>query len=247
VPEGDSLHAIARRLSVLAGERVCAESPNPRAAALGIATRLEGRVLERVEAVGKHLLLTFEGGLVLRSHLRMKGRWRVLAADAEVGGSPWLVLRGTRHAAVLWHGPVLELGRGPVGRLGPDVMSSPPDMAGMVARLRAADQSLAIGKALLDQRLVAGIGNLWRAEALHAAGISPWRRLGGLADEELERALQAAHDLMTSGRRGHAVYRRAGMPCRRCGAAIRSRPQGDQARMAYWCPGCQAGADGTTA
>src|SRR3954453_16634140 len=92
MPEGDSLHRAAGRLQVLAGQRVEVETPHPRAAAKGLAERLNGRTLEQVEAVGKHLLLHFEGGLVLRSHLRMTGRWRVEPKGARRVGRPWLLV-----------------------------------------------------------------------------------------------------------------------------------------------------------
>src|SRR4051795_6046514 len=108
MPEGDSLHRAARRLQVFVGRRVSVATPHPRAAAVVAAERLDGRMLEAVEAVGKNLLLTFEGGLVLRSHLRMTGRWRVEPRGARRSGRPWLVLRGEEHEAVLWNGPVLE-------------------------------------------------------------------------------------------------------------------------------------------
>lgn len=239
MPEGDSLHRAAARLAPLVGDTLAVEARHPRAVALGIAPRLDGRRLEQVEAVGKHLLLTFDGGLVLHSHLRMKGRWRVGPAGEEVPGLPWLVLRGRQRQAVLWHGPVLELGRARVRSLGPDILARPPELAAMVSRLRGSGQAREIGGALLDQRLVAGIGNMWKAEALFQARISPWRTVGELSDQELRDVLVSAHELMSAGRRGRAVYRRAGRPCRRCGATIVSRAQGEAARTAYWCPGCQ--------
>jgi len=244
MPEGDALHRAAARLRVLEGEVVAVETPHPRAAVLRLAERLDGRRLERVQAVGKNLVLGFEGGLVLRSHLRMHGRWRVQAAGTEPFGTPWLVLRGRERQAVLWNGPVLELTRGrspTVARLGPDVMADPPDLDAMLARLRAGDQGHEVGDALLDQRLVAGVGNMWKAEALFAAEVSPWRRLGELSDEELRGLLASAARLMQAPRNRHRVYRRAGRPCPRCGTLVRSHPQGDAARMAYWCPRCQAG------
>jgi endonuclease-8 len=244
MPEGDALHRAASRLSVLEGEVLAVETPHPRAAVLRLAERLDGLRLERVRAVGKNLLLEFEGGLVLRSHLRMRGRWRVEVAGHEPLGRPWLVLRGRERQAVLWNGPVLELTRGrapAVVRLGPDVMAEPPDLDGMVARLRGTSQSRQVGEALLDQRLVAGIGNMWKAEALFAAETSPWRRLEELDDPGLRRALEGASRLMREGRGRRRVYRRAGRPCHRCRTPIRSHPQGDAARMAYWCPACQAG------
>jgi endonuclease-8 len=244
VPEGDSLHWAAQRLQVLVGECVEVETPHPRAAVKGLAERLDGRRLDGVEAVGKNLLLRFEGGLVLRSHLRMKGRWRVEQRGAPRNGKPWLVLRGAKHEAVLWNGAVLELvdARG-APRLGPDILGEPPDFETMLARLRSGSQAREIGDALLDQRLVAGIGNLWRAEALWESRVSPWGRLGEVGDHEIQAVLEAAHSLMRTAldkaRPARRVYRRAGRPCPRCGGRIRSAPQGDNARTAYWCPECQ--------
>src|SRR5690348_5062255 len=101
MPEGDALHRAARRLQVLVGEPLAVEARHPRAQATGVAERLDGRVLESVEAHGKNLLLHFEGGYVLRSHLRMNGIWRFLPGEAETLGRPWLVLRGSRQQAVL--------------------------------------------------------------------------------------------------------------------------------------------------
>jgi endonuclease-8 len=246
MPEGDTLRRAAARLQVLVGQPVEVETPHPRAAALQLAGRLDGRRLESVEAVGKNLVLRFEGGLVLRSHLRMSGRWSVAERGAvRRGGRPWLVLRGADREATLWNGPVLELARDEtfLTRLGPDILDVPPDLAGMLERFRAAPPARALGEALLDQRLVAGIGNLWRAEACWEARVSPWRPLGDVSDEELAAVLAAAHRLMGSGMTGlrppRKVYRRAGRACRRCGVTIRSSPQGEAARIAYWCPGCQ--------
>ena len=297
MPEGDALHRTARDLQVLVGEKLEVETPHPRARLSGVAERLDGRKLVKVEAVGKNLLLRFEDGLVLRSHLRMKGRWQVLPRDGTGGrrgmpwlvlrgakieavgknlllrfeggltlrshlrmrgrwqvrprngvsrGRPWLVLRGADCEAVLWNGPVLELhGRG-VRTLGPDILAASPDFDAMLARFRLADKRRAVGDALLDQRLVAGIGNLWKAEALWGAKVSPWRPLGDVSDDELLATLQEAARLMRNSlergkHRGRAAYRRAGRPCPRCGALIRSRGQGDANRIAYWCPECQKG------
>jgi endonuclease-8 len=245
MPEGDALHRTARQLQVLVGQQLEVETPHPRARVSRVAERLDGRRLVAVEAIGKNLLLRFEGGLVLRSHLRMRGRWQILPRNGKRQGTPWLVLRGAESEAVLWNGPVLELDESHVRSLGPDILADPPDLDAMLAKLRGADQGMAIGEALLDQRLVAGIGNLWRAEALWRARISPWRPLGELNDEELHTALEEAAQLMRrsldSGLRERAVYRRAGRPCLRCGKPIRSRGQGDANRIAYWCPECQEG------
>jgi len=118
MPEGDAIHRAAMHLQVLAGQRVEVETPHPRAAMKGLAERLDGRLLESVEAVGKNVLLRFEGGLVLRSHLRMSGRWRVERRGASRSGRPWLILRGDEHDLGDRHeaeaGPVLlTLGQRP--------------------------------------------------------------------------------------------------------------------------------------
>lgn len=248
MPEGDSLHRAARRLQVLVGERVAAESPHPRARAEQVAERIDGRVLESVEAIGKNLLFRFEGGVVLRSHLRMSGRWSVRPRGQRGTGTPWLVLAGDHVEAVLWNGPVLELHTRNIARLGPDILERPPRIDDMLARLHRADATRWFGETLLDQSLVAGIGNMWLAEALWAAELSPWRRLRDVQDDDRRRALEAAAEMMRAsvdgGRRaGHQVYRRVGRPCPRCGTRIRSWGQGDDNRMAYWCPGCQKGDD----
>jgi endonuclease VIII len=246
MPEGDAIHRAARRLQVLVGQKLEVETPHPRAAVKQLAPRLDGRRLESVEAIGKNLLFRFEGGLVLRSHLRMKGRWRVLGRDAPVFGTPWLVLKGEEHAGVLWNGPVLELDRGIARRLGPDILADAPDYDEMVARLRR-EQQRQIGDALLDQRLVAGIGNVWKVESLWAERVSPWRRVADVSEEELRAVLVTAARLMRDSLNAvpgtRHVYRRKGHMCPRCGTPVKSWPQGDDARMAYWCPECQRGED----
>jgi endonuclease VIII len=242
VPEGDTLHRAALRLQVLVGQRLGVETPHPRAAAKRLSEQLDGLVLESVEAVGKNLLLRFEGGHVLRSHLRMTGRWRVEAVGAARVGRPWLVLRGAEHEAVLWNGPVLELDKPP--SVGADILAAEPDYEAMVARLRA-QPDRQLGDALLDQRAVAGIGNIWRSEALWAARLSPWLPLDQVSDTEVRQVLHTAHELMAASAAGarplHRVYRRTGRACRRCGTPIRAHAQGDGARVAYWCPTCQKG------
>jgi endonuclease-8 len=243
VPEGDAIHRAAQRLQPLIGEVVEVETPNPRGAAQRLADRLDGRRLLAVRAVGKNLLLEFEGGYVLHSHLRMNGRWTLVPRGSELRGRPWLVLRGSRAEARQWNGPVLELHARAVRRLGPDILDAPPDLEAMLANLRRTDQTREVGDALLDQRLVAGIGNKWKAESLWQARQSPWRRLSQATDAELRAVLGAAASLMRRSLEGvlhrNEVYRRAGRPCPRCGERIRSRGQGDANRIAYWCPGCQ--------
>jgi endonuclease-8 len=172
----------------------------------------------------------------------MTGRWRVGPRGERRVGTPWLVLRGDTHEGVLWNGPVLELRRRDgLSHLGPDILDGVPDLA----RFRAVPQSREIGEVLLDQRVVAGIGNMWKAEALWEAQVSPWRALGEVSDDELTTVLAAAHRSMRDSVEGSRplrhCYRRAGRPCPRCSTLIRSFPQGDDARTAYWCPGCQEG------
>ena len=245
MPEGDSLHRAAARLQVLVGEQVEAESPHPRGLATGVARAIDGHRLEAVDAVGKNLLLRFDGGVVLRSHLRMNGRWRVDRRGARPprGGRPWLVLRGRDWEATQWNGPVLTLGDRPTQALGPDLLAAETSPADVVARIRRADPRTLVGEALVDQHLVSGIGNMWLAETLWQARISPWAPLAALRDDELERALAWARTAMRAAAGGNrprrAVYRRAGRGCPRCGAVVQSRGLGDANRTAYWCPSCQ--------
>jgi endonuclease VIII len=243
VPEGDALHRIAALLQPLVGERLEAESPHPRGRATGVAEVVDGHVLEEVRAVGKHLVLRFDAGVVLRSHLRMNGRWRLERRGAPRRGSPWLVLRGQEWEARQWNGPVLALDRRPLRRLGLDLLAAETDVEALLRPLRRSDRARSVGEALLDQRLIAGIGNMWLAEALWQARVSPWRSLGDTNDDELRGVLAWAQARMRASVAGvrspRAVHRRSGRACRRCGTPIRSRGLGDANRTAYWCPMCQ--------
>ena len=249
--EGDTILRAARRIEgALAGQRLAVSAPNPRGRAAGV-ERLDGRTLERLEARGKHLLLHC-GELVLHSHLGMSGAWHVYAPGArwhKPRGAAWAALRGERAEAVEFGGPTLRilaagaLRRDPVlGRLGPDILAADFDSARVVASLLRAPERT-IGDALLDQHLVAGIGNIFKSEACFAARADPWLAVGEIGREGLDAVVQAAHDLMKAavedGRAETAVYKRAGRPCPRCGTTIRSRGQGDANRTTYWCPVCQ--------
>ena len=245
MPEGDTVHRAAARLRALVGQRLSVEAVHPRARATEVAERLDGRRLEAVEAHGKNLLLRFEGDRVLRSHLGMSGSWRTMRPDAPVRGTPWLVLTGECAKAVLRGGAVLETSARRVSTLGPDILAPELDADGIVTRLRRVAERRTVGEALLDQRAVAGIGNIWRSEALWHARISPWRQVPDLEDGELHEVVHEAARLMVVSRDGgrprREVYRRAGRPCRRCGEPIHSAKQGDSARTVYWCPCCQRG------
>ena len=234
MPEGDTLHRAARRLQVLVGQRIEAESPHPRAQAERVAERVDGRVLESVEAIGKNLLFRFEGGIVLRSHLRMTGRWSVRPRGEPRAGRPWLVLRGDAAEGVLWNGPVLELHARALARLGPDILARPPDIDAMLARLRAADGTRFLGEALLDQSIVAGIGNMWVAEALWAAELSPWSRLRDVDAGARRRAARA-------GSGAHARIRR-----HRPQRAAPRLPPASAGRARAAAPGSVRGARATT-
>jgi endonuclease-8 len=165
--------------------------------------------------------------------------------EAPVRGAPWLVLTGERAKAVLRGGSVLEASDRGIARLGPDILAPDVDLDGIVGRLRRIGEQRTIGEALLDQRVIAGIGNIWRSEALWHARVSPWGQLASLADEALHEVVGHAARLMAASRGGgrirYEAYRRPGRPCRRCGKPINSRKQGANARTVYWCPGCQRG------
>ena len=155
------------------GREVAASSPNPRGLVTGVAAAVDGKRLEAVEAVGKHLLLRFEGGITIRSHLRMNGRWRVGPIGALRGGLPWLVLRAGGLEATQWNGPVLTLDHRAVRRLGPDLLAEATDPAAVAALFRRVEPTRLLGEALQDQRLVAGIGNMWMSETLWAPACRP--------------------------------------------------------------------------
>ena len=241
MPEGDALRRIALRLTPLVGERLAATAPDPRGER--VARAVDGRILESVEAIGKHLLLRFDGGVVVRSHLGMNGRWHIGRPGGQYRGKPWLVLSGQTLEATQWRGTTLTLDDGRVAQLGPDLLADDVDVGALARRVAASDSSRLLGEALLDQRLVAGIGNMWLAELLWHARLSPWRRVGEVDSAELDVALTWARTEMRravgGARHSHAVYRRAGRGCPRCATSIRSRGLGDRNRTAYWCPGCQ--------
>lgn len=241
MPEGDTIRRAAGALAALVGARVEASAPHPRGTI--VARAIDGRVLEAVEPVGKNILLRFDGGLVVHSHLGMTGRWRVVPAGSAMRGLPWLVLRGGAHEARLWNGSVLRVTRRVELHLGPDLLADSTSVESVAGRVAASAPARLLGDALLDQRVVAGIGNMWLAELLWHGRLSPWSAVGHVEQAELASALNWARAAMLRAVRGarasHAVYRRAGRPCPRCGTPIASRGLGDRNRTAYWCPTCQ--------
>jgi endonuclease VIII len=257
VPEGDTIAYAAKRIRPVLQGHVPDQlrTPQARHRLDRWPTRLSGRRIDRVDTYGKHLFLHFEGDLVIHSHLGMNGVWRVYGPGRRWGPSAaraWLVLSRADHEVVQFDGPLLELiteGRRRFDRrlaaLGPDVLAASFDSEIFLRRLRADDPTRPIGDALLDQRNVAGIGNIWKAEGCWEAGIDPWRAVGQVADADAVAVIEAMRPRMTrsasEGQRAirPRVYRRVGQPCPRCGMRIASRGQGDANRTTYWCPGCQ--------
>lgn len=253
MPEGDTIHRAARRIGVaLGGRRLeLAESPSPRSPLHGRARELAGATIEAAEARGKHLLLHFDNGRVLHSHLGMNGRWRVSVEGRHPLGRPWLTLASGHAVASVSGGKLLRLVSSARARndpallqLGPDPLRAGFDEHAAARRLAAAEPGVEVGAVLLDQRVIAGIGNVIRIEALWLARVSPWRKVRDLSgDEPLELVRRSRWIMETSlrvGRRPKRIYGPlARRPCPRCGARLASRGQGDDARVTYWCPGCQ--------
>ncbi|HEY2718134.1 MAG TPA: DNA-formamidopyrimidine glycosylase family protein, partial [Solirubrobacteraceae bacterium] len=209
MPEGDTIHAAARRIREVLLDRVPDEiaTPQQRHAADRWPERLAGLTVRAVDAHGKHLFLRFEDELTLHSHLRMTGSWGVYREGARWRRAPrraWIVIAVGEWKVVEFDGPVLELLRESRTRfdrrlaaLGPDVIGEGFDRASVVGRLRDQDPERAIGDALLDQRVVAGIGNVWKSESCFAAAVNPWRPLGRVSDEEALAIAEFAHERMS--------------------------------------------------
>lgn len=257
MPEGDTIHYAANSIRPVLEGRVPDEirTPQRRHERDRWPQRLEGRAVRRVEARGKHLLLHFEGDLVLHSHLRMTGAWDVRAAGERWRRPPrraWLVIATAGHEVVQFDGPLLELltearahSDRRLAQLGQDVIGEDFEESLLLRRIREDDPTRAFGDALLDQRTLAGIGNIWKSESCFAARVDPWKPLASTPDEAVLDTVRFAREHMAqSARDGYearprAVYGRSGEACLRCGERIRSRGQGEGNRATYWCPGCQ--------
>jgi endonuclease VIII len=252
--EGDSILRLARRMdAALGGSAVRVRTPGRRRPQGRPAADLDGRTLSGAESRGKHLLLRFDGELVLHSHLGMRGSWHLYRPGERwrrPAAAAWIALEADGAVAVNFDGSSMrivrkaELGRDPrLARLGPDLLDPEVDPDRVASSLERGSFDRELGDALLDQTLVAGIGNIFKSEGCFAARLDPWRKVRDLKQEELALVARATRDLMLSsaesGRARMRVYRRARMPCPRCGAAIRAAKQGDDARTTYWCAGCQ--------
>ncbi|WP_051858657.1 Fpg/Nei family DNA glycosylase [Streptomyces cellulosae] len=261
MPEGDTVWQAARRLhSALAGKVLTRSDLRvPKYATAD----LTGRTVLDVTPRGKHLLARIEGGLTLHSHLRMDGSWKVYAHDQRWTGGPAHQIRailGTAdRTAVGYRLPVLELLRTAdehraVGHLGPDLLGPDWDPGLALANLLA-DPTRPLGEALLDQRNLAGIGNVYKCELCFLLGVTPWLPVGALPQDRAAHLPALAKSLLevnrdrpvrvTTGRRGQDlfVYGRAPRPCLRCHTPVRVADQGDgsRERPTYWCPTCQTG------
>lgn len=264
MPEGDTVWLAAKRMHDALAGRVLVQT-DFRVPQLAT-TDLTGQTVTEVVSRGKHLLTRTDAGLTVHSHFRMDGTWHLYRAGGRWSGGPaWQVraiLANAEWQAVGFRLPVLEVIRTDaendvVGHLGPDLLGPDWDEAEALRRLRGRPER-EIGAALLDQRNLAGIGNLYKAETLYLSGVTPWTPVGDVPD--VADVVRRAHRLLhanknhwqqtTTGstRRGedHWVFERAGRPCRRCGTPVLAAMQGEpehpeQARISYWCPQCQRG------
>jgi len=266
MPEGQVSHRNAIVLTdAIAGQTLTlVEAPEPRLGPQRIPDRLAGDVLDHMEARGKHHLFRFRSGRVLHSHLQMNGKWRAFPAGDDIPRAGlWLALHTDRAIVAQYRGPVMRLlepGE-PLPRIaavGPDLLGDDADPEAIGLRLLAVEPTRAIGDAVMDQRVMSGIGNVYKSETLFLGGINPWRPVGSLTDDECRTIGRIGAELLSQGVRdggrittyrapmatrgrhdGTWVYGRRGRPCRTCGTAIRSRGQGDGNRTTYWCATCQ--------
>jgi len=277
MPEGDTLFRTAAGLRPhLVGRTITAARarvPGPRV------ERVIGAAVTAVEAQGKNLLVRLDNGLELRTHLRLHGSWHRYRP-----GEPWrrpagravLVLEVPDTVAVCFDAPVVELLEtrteplhAPLAGLGPDATADAFDRSEALRRLRDPRRAgLTVAEALLDQRALAGVGNVYKSEVLFVERVDPFARVDDLDDAAVERVVDRARALLLANRSSVArvttgpagdgppraldpaagrarggnlwVYGRAGRPCRRCGAIVRARRHGELPRTTYWCPRCQA-------
>lgn len=263
MPEGDTIFRTARTLGRWLEGR---EITGARSQRLKVPPRrMVGQTVEAVEARAKHLLIRFSSGDVLHTHMRMTGSWHVYTKGERWRKPEWqarVVLEAGDRVAVCFDAPVVELlavgeedHHPSLASLGPDVLVDPFDLHEVLRRAALQSPDLAVGVLLLDQRVVSGIGNIYRCESLFLARLHPETPRFALDDPALAALVDTASRLMRAnlapaqgfGRRfapaggptGPWVYGRAGRPCRRCRSSIRAGPVGDPPRDAWWCPTCQ--------
>ena len=273
MPEGDAIFRTARTLHrALAGHEVVRfESVLPALTRVHEDAPITGRRVESVTAAGKHVLMRFSGGLTLRTHMRMSGSWHIYRP-----GERWrrprrdmrVVIATSSFEAIAFTVPVAEFlserdeaRQDDLDKMGPDLLAEDFDEDEALRRFRARG-SEAVADVLLNQRVVAGAGNVYKSEVLFLCGIDPFASVASVADDRLRCVLKTARKLLlanvgllgggittyigftrTSSRDASErryVYGRARKPCRKCGTAIRVRAQGPHARLTYWCPRCQS-------
>jgi endonuclease VIII len=278
MPEGDTIYRAGRALQkALGGKAVTGfETGLAKLASMNDDTPLVGRIVEKVEARGKWCLIFFSGDLILVTHMLMSGTWHIYRT-----GEKWWQARNRMrvaitcgdYQAVAFNVPIAEFHtacslerNSQVPRLGPDVLADEFSIEAGVQALRqraASHPTDEIAVVLLNQRVLAGLGNVYKSEVAFAAGVNPFRPMSTITEREMMAMINASHKYMkanvldgsddsivtyTGNRRTtHSmdssdrlwVYGREGKECRRCGASILMRKQGEQARSTYWCPNCQ--------
>ncbi len=274
MPEGDTIYRAARNMHrVLAGQVVTLfETAYAHLDRVNVDTPIAGRTIERCESAGKHHLVCFSGDLILRTHMRMNGSWHLYRPGERWWRGPQAMrvrFDTAEWVAVAFDVPVAEFvtakelaTEGPVAKLGPDLLGRAFDRDEAVRRIVASGHQ-PIAMSLLDQRLVAGIGNIYKSEVLFLAGVNPFTPASAVAAPALHGMLDLARGLlqdnvvdgsspriqtyrslrMTNPATDHDeslwVYGRAGKPCRKCGTPIEVKKMGIEARTTYWCGRCQ--------
>lgn len=255
MPEGDTIHRTASRLKpVLEGQPLVAfRAPMLR----GDRPKL-GALITKVEAVGKNLLIRFDSGLVLRSHMKMTGSWHIYRAGerwqqpshlvrALVDVGDWVAVCFSAPIVETWH--EASSSPTPLAHLGPDLCTADADLDEAVRRTTTvADPTASLADVLLDQRVACGIGNVYKSEALWARRLSPFAQLQSLDPQQRRDLFETAHrqlrsNLDTAERTtvagGLAVYGRHRQPCRACATLVKMCQFGENPRSTYWCPSCQ--------
>lgn len=261
VPEGDTIHHAADRLAgALTGQTVVAATGSHRAMR-EFGRRVTGRDVTSVTAHGKHLLIHFSNDWTLRSHMGMTGVWHLYSREEnwrKSEGKARVVLTTDVHVAVCFAAPTVELApRHIVARsiedLGPDLMDAGIDVEDIVASVNTRPGDTAVCDVIVDQQLMAGLGNVYKSEVLYLEHIHPDTAISEVTTHQLSTLIERGSRLLQANRAGANrtttgersrdgrlwVYGRAGKPCRRCDTSIEFGRRGPLNRTTYWCPRCQ--------
>jgi len=263
MPEGDTIHRSASAMRTALASKTMVRFDASRLAG---PVPQAGRIIESVESHGKHLLVEWDDGLVLDTHMRMTGSWHLYRA-----GDPWrrpytqmrAAIEVADWVAVCFNAPNVETYRRAdkrrhpgMGRLGPDLCRPDTDLGAVVNLLLThPDPTARLGEVLLDQRVMCGVGNVYRCEVLWATELSPFARIGTITEHDAIRIVNTAAKMLRANlhqtqritepgvKGGLAVYGRNGQRCVRCGESVDCRRMGEHNRLVYWCPGCQTHLD----